>query len=358
MAGRWLQFGVFSPIMRLHSSCSPFNGKEPWRYKTEVRDMMEDFLRLRHRLVPYLYTMNYRAYAEDTPLMLPMYYEYPEEEAAYQVPNEYIFGNQLLAAPVTTPRIPGLNVSKTRVWLPKGMYFDIFTGARYQGGRMMDMYRTISSIPVLAKAGAILTLADEKAEAGKNPEVLFVHVYPGADGSFVLYEDDNETEAYREGVCAQTAFSLSWGTDPVLTIEMPQKNTQLLPQKREYVIVFHGIGSCEGELRVGEKAKHLLLEERQMEDILGGSGVCVSTGLLDPAVSRVELCLKNAVMKENDSNQYLFDFLNQAEISFDQKDRLYAAAGRKRDKELLLSELMAMDLEPDLLGAVMEILTA
>ena len=358
MAGRWLQFGVFSPIMRLHSSCSPFNGKEPWRYKTEVRDMMEDFLRLRHRLVPYLYTMNYRAYAEDTPLMLPMYYEYPEEEAAYQVPNEYIFGNQLLAAPVTTPRIPGINVSKTRVWLPKGMYFDIFTGARYQGGRMMDMYRTISSIPVLAKAGAILTLADEKAEAGKNPEVLFVHVYPGADGSFVLYEDDNETEAYREGVCAQTAFSLSWGTDPVLTIEMPQKNTQLLPQKREYVIVFHGIGSCEGELRVGEKAKHLLLEERQMEDILGGSGVCVSTGLLDPAVSRVELCLKNAVMKENDSSQYLFDFLNQAEISFDQKDRLYAAAGRKQDKELLLSELMAMDLEPDLLGAVMEILTA
>ena len=72
MAGRWLQFGVFSPIMRLHSSSSEFNGKEPWRYKPEVCSMMKEFLRLRHRLVPYLYTMNYRAYEEDIPLMLPI----------------------------------------------------------------------------------------------------------------------------------------------------------------------------------------------------------------------------------------------------------------------------------------------
>ena len=99
--------------------------------------------------------------------MLPMYYEYPEEEAAYQVPNEYIFGNQLLAAPVTTPRIPGINVSKTRVWLPKGMYFDIFTGARYQGGRMMDMYRTISSIPFWQRQGRFLRWQMKRQRRGK-----------------------------------------------------------------------------------------------------------------------------------------------------------------------------------------------
>ena len=97
MAGRWLQFGVFSPIMRLHSSNSEFNGKEPWRYRPEICSMMKEFLRLRHRLLPYLYTMNHRAYEEDIPLMLPMYYNWPEEEKAYQFPNEYLFGSELIA---------------------------------------------------------------------------------------------------------------------------------------------------------------------------------------------------------------------------------------------------------------------
>ena len=120
MAGRWLQFGVFSPIMRLHSSNSEFNGKEPWRYRPEICSMMEEFLRLRHRLLPYLYTMNHRAYEEDIPLMLPMYYNWPEEENAYQFPNEYLFGSELIAAPVTSPCIPKLNMAKVKVWLPDG----------------------------------------------------------------------------------------------------------------------------------------------------------------------------------------------------------------------------------------------
>ena len=145
MAGRWLQFGVFSPIMRLHSSSSEFNGKEPWRYKPEVCSMMKEFLRLRHRLVPYLYTMNYRAYEEDIPLMLPMYYGWPEEESAYHVPNEYLFGSEMIAVPVTSPCIPKLNAAKVKVWLPDGIYYDVFTGRKYRGGRILAMYRDINS---------------------------------------------------------------------------------------------------------------------------------------------------------------------------------------------------------------------
>ena len=118
--------------------------------------MMEDFLRLRHRLIPYLYTMDHRAYEEDIPLMLPMYYNYPETEEAYHVPNEYAFGSELIAAPVTTPRISGLNAAKTKVWLPDGVFYDIFTERKYRGNRNIMMYRGINSIPVLAKAGAII----------------------------------------------------------------------------------------------------------------------------------------------------------------------------------------------------------
>lgn len=114
LTARWTQYGIFSPIMRLHSSCSEFNGKEPWRFKKETEEAMEAALRQRHCMIPYLYTMNYRSYAENMPLIEPMYYEYPENAEAYEVKNQYFFGSQLMVAPVTTPRIKGLNVAKPK----------------------------------------------------------------------------------------------------------------------------------------------------------------------------------------------------------------------------------------------------
>lgn len=122
---------------------------------------MCEFLRLRHRLLPYLYTMNHRAWAEGEPICQPMYYAYPENWDAYGRKNEYFFGSELIAAPVTTARIENLNVAKTKVWLPEGLWFDFFTDTVYQGGRNQNMYRSIDQIPVLAKAGAILPMTDE-----------------------------------------------------------------------------------------------------------------------------------------------------------------------------------------------------
>ena len=103
LAVRWTQFGVFAPITRLHSSDSPFNTREPWRYGERARRVMTGFLRLRHRLVPYLYTMNRRAHVEGEPLVQPMYYAHPDDADAYRVRNQYLFGDRLLVAPITTP---------------------------------------------------------------------------------------------------------------------------------------------------------------------------------------------------------------------------------------------------------------
>ena len=89
LSARWLQHGVFSPILRLHSSCSIFNGKEPWRYGTDACETMKAHLRLRHQLVPYLYTMNWRNHAALEPLVQPLYYAYPEAPQAYEMKNQY-----------------------------------------------------------------------------------------------------------------------------------------------------------------------------------------------------------------------------------------------------------------------------
>ena len=104
--------GLYSPIMRLHSAYSEFNGKEPWRFKAETEVVMGEALRQRHRMIPYLYTMNYRAYKDGLPLVLPMYYEYPNTNEAYQVKNQFLFGTEMLVAPITSKKIPGLNVAE------------------------------------------------------------------------------------------------------------------------------------------------------------------------------------------------------------------------------------------------------
>lgn len=371
MAGRWLQFGVFSPVMRLHSSNSEFNAKEPWRYRKDIADMMKDFLRLRHRLVPYLYTMNYRAYEEDLPLVLPMYYDYPEAREAYEVPNEYFFGSQLLCAPITAPQISRLNVGKVKAWLPEGTWYDVFTGMRYRGGRMMNMYRGLSSFPVLVKAGAIIPMTEELESIQKNPVKMCLHVYPGGEGSFLLYEDDNETEDYKKGSFVKTPVTFSWNSEEKtaeLVIKAPQGNRELLPEKRNWKVIFHGIEPCQTEaaaelswegfpettvriLEAGESSLGEITYDRK------NASLCCDLGEQDPA-KEIRILLRDIKEKENDIAACAFDFLNQAEIEFVLKDILYQMIREGEDKTILLSRLQAMELDPELLGVLTEIITA
>ena len=127
---------------------------------------MEEALRQRHAMIPYLYTMNYRSYQESLPLVLPMYYEHPEERKAYEMKNQFWYGTEMIVAPITQPRVQGLNVAKVKVWLPEGIWYDIFTGVMYRGGRVLDMFRSLESIPVLAKAGGIVPFTDEIIDIG------------------------------------------------------------------------------------------------------------------------------------------------------------------------------------------------
>lgn len=357
LAGRWLQLGVFSPIMRLHSSNSEFNGKEPWRYRPEIRSMMDDFLRLRHRLLPYLYTMNHRAYAENIPLVLPMYYDYPEEENAYHVPNEYLFGSQMIAAPVTTPRIPKLNVAKVKVWIPEGTYYDLFTGRRYRGGRTMNMYRGIRSFPVLVRAGAVIPTTDDIRDAGSNPAGLCIHVYAGADGSFTLYEDDSLSEAYKEGKCASTEMTFTWGTDAEFTIAGATGQTDLIPQDRTYVIKIHGVKSCADRASVSVDGSGV----SAADSIFGYDAEARTlTCTLKDISCRANVCvrIKNVEEAENPVIKDCFAFLDQAEIPFVLKDRIFNLVSTEKDRLVLLSQLQAMEPDADLLGVLSEIISA
>ncbi|KAL6245349.1 hypothetical protein RBB50_007347 [Rhinocladiella similis] len=200
---RWVQFGVFSPLMRLHSGNSRWSSKEPWRYRKESEEVIENFMRLRHRLIPYLYTRNVLASTEDLPLIQPMYWLFPERDEAYSVPNQYFFGSELIVAPIVTPRDKRTNQGKVKVWLPPmHRHVDIFTGTVYDGDRELNMYRPLEGMPVLAHEGSIIPLDANSVpgNGGLNPEHFEVLVVIGRDGQTSVLEDpaDDSDQVKKE----------------------------------------------------------------------------------------------------------------------------------------------------------------
>lgn len=242
---RWVQFGVFSPIMRLHSSNNEFMGKEPWRYSDEAGRLAAEALRLRHRLLPYIYTMNYRTHSEGRALIEPMYYHYPECEGAYEVKNEYFFGSELIVAPITEKRNRTTLLAGTELWLPEGRFTDIFTSRIYEGGGKKQVFRDLSSIPVLAREGSIIPLGLEgRKNSVSNPDAFEILIYRG-NGSFTLYEDDGETLDYQNGAFCTTEFCVSEGADKLsFEISAPQGDLSLIPEKRKFVLSFKDIVSA------------------------------------------------------------------------------------------------------------------
>lgn len=179
LALRWIQYGVFSPINRLHSSDNPFSGKEPWKFREDVRQYMDNYLRLRGKLIPYLDSANIITNLHNRALVEPMYYQYPDNTESYLYKNQYMFGSQLMVAPITTPQNKISNTGTVDVWLPEGQWMDIFSDILYQGDEIdnqplasstilvgqyksgattIKMSRTLANIPVLAKVGAIVPM--------------------------------------------------------------------------------------------------------------------------------------------------------------------------------------------------------
>ena len=195
LMARWAQFGVLSPINRLHSTKNEFGSKEPWHYCAETEMVMTQCLRMRHRLIPYLHSENLSGHRDLCPLIRPTYWTHPEWEESYVDRNEYWFGSQLLVRPVTSKRDPVTGLATTRTWLPPlsdGLrWVDLLTGLTYSPQRFVTMSRTIDEVPVLAKPGTIIpTATDPLAREDVTTDLTLV-VVPGAAGHFDLLEDDD-----------------------------------------------------------------------------------------------------------------------------------------------------------------------
>ena len=240
---RWLQYGVFSPILRMHSTNSAYHERRPWAYDAEIGRLATKALRLRHALIPYLYTAAWHNHKDGILPIRPMYNLFPENKDAYLCPNQYTFGSELIAAPFTIPLNEDTRLSRQLVWLPKGDWFDFFTGEHYEGDGWYVIYGNLERIPVFAKAGGIIPINPENFSAGVGlPESLTINIFPGENNEFSLYEDDGETQSYLEGNFAIINMQFNWEPDKYcFKIKPAQGNPGLLPDKRSYNILFHNV---------------------------------------------------------------------------------------------------------------------
>jgi hypothetical protein len=203
---RWMQLGTFQPVDRMHSD---HGDRLPWNYTGAAAAGAEKFLRLRESLVPYTYTLAQQANATGVPITRPLYLDYPTQAAAYTNPQEYLYGDDVLVAPITTPNDSAGNGSVT-AWIPPGTWTDYFTGVSYTGPSTATITDPLSAMPVLVRSGGILPIRTDYVDNQQQQPLsrLTVNVAGGADGTFSLYQDAGEGTGYRTG--QSTSTPISW----------------------------------------------------------------------------------------------------------------------------------------------------
>ena len=271
---RWIEYAVFSPILRLHSTAIEVLGKEPWKYRQDVYESAKKWLTFRHRLIPYIFSMDRRYNAENLALCEPMYYPYPNNENAYKVPNQYMFGSELIVCPITNPQLKELGMGCVEAWLPEGEYTDIFTLEKYSGEQKLVLFRELYTIPVLAKAGAVIPLSADGGNKTDNPEKLEVWVFKG-NNTFTMLEDNGKTN-YEEHT-AKTVFENSYDeqSDTITLKIRVEGDLSVIPKNRQYEIVFRDVDAesvtrefSEGEIVITVKNPKELEKESYRDRII------------------------------------------------------------------------------------------
>ena len=263
---RWMQYGLFCPVFRSHGADAP---REIWQFGEKgqpVYDIIEKMIRLRYRLIPYLYSTAWQVTSNNDSYMRPLFADFAQDKKVWNINDEFMFGRSILAAPIVDPQYTEEKIIRTNAmtgwdrqnatddssaksidftstknavkYLPKGtIWYDFWTGARYKGGQDLKLTTSLDKVPMFVRAGSILPLGPEMQYVGeKSWDNLEMRIYPGADGSFTLYEDEGDGYNYEKGVYATIDFK--WNDRrQTLTISKPKGNYPGMLTQRRFTIV-------------------------------------------------------------------------------------------------------------------------
>jgi alpha-D-xyloside xylohydrolase len=244
---RWMQYGLFCPIFRSHGADAP---REIWQFGQKgepVYDAIEDMIRLRYRLIPYLYSTAHQVTSHDESYLRPLFSDFASDKRVWNMTDELMFGRSILAAPIVEPQYtvtdsiaPDWKQPKTAVkYLPKGTrWYDFWTNQTYKGGQDINLQTALNRVPMFVRAGSILPLGSVMQYTGQQAwDKLEIRVYPGADGTFTLYEDEGDNYNYEQGVFSTITFS--WDESrQVLTIGSRQGSFPGMLNSRLFHVVW------------------------------------------------------------------------------------------------------------------------
>ena len=229
---RWMQFGVFTPIFRTHATNWEGIERRIWKY-SNFPSLLET-VKLRYALMPYIYTAARQAYDTGVSLCRPLYYEWPEANNAYLFEDEYMFGDDILVAPVVTkPEKDGTTARRT--WLPEGRWFDVCRNKVVEGNRTFSDRYAMEEIPYFFRAGSVIVNNPPMMNLSTRPDRLILKVVPGGNGRTLLYEDEGDTEGYKQGAYTTTTISHEGNT---LTILPREGKFAGMPESRSYTVEF------------------------------------------------------------------------------------------------------------------------
>ena len=263
---RWMQYGLFCPVFRSHGADAP---REIWQFGKKgemVYDVIEKMIRLRYRLIPYLYSTAWQVTSNNESYLRPLFCDFAADKKVWDMTDEFMFGRSILAAPILDPQytqeqiirenaMTGWDKKNVKMengeqmvdwsaskevtkYLPKGvLWYDFWTGKAYQGGQTLTLQTSLELVPMFVRAGSILPLGPDMQYTGeKQWDHLEILLYPGADGDFTLYEDEGDTYNYEHGI--YTTISFHWNDRTrTLTIGDRQGNYPGMLSTRKFTIV-------------------------------------------------------------------------------------------------------------------------
>ncbi len=259
---RWLQFGAFVPIFRVHGSFD--QEREPWQYGPEAEAIAKKYIRLRYALLPYIYSHAWENHLTGLALVRPLVWEYPNDPQVAELYSQWLFGEYLLVTPVVQPQADTVSV-----YLPAGNWFDFWTGQMQTGGRRVTVPVSLRDIPIFVKAGAIVPMAPVGRfvdDPQTPPSPLTLHCYPQGAGAFTLYEDDGLTYDYEQGHYALTAMTFADHGDHLL-LQLSARKGKFQPPARDFVVAIHALPNAPAAVeRDGER-----LRKEKLENVLTGA---------------------------------------------------------------------------------------
>jgi len=237
---RWFQYATFNPILRVHGTRRP-DENELWSYGADAQKILVSFDRLRYRMLPYIYSLAWKTTSGSYTPMRPLVMDFRGDTRAENTGDQFMFGPAFLVNPITE-----LAATTRQLYLPPTKWYDFWTGSELEGGRSVTAIAPLEQMPLYVRAGSILPLGPDQEWATEKPEdPIEIRIYPGADGDFVLYEDENDNYNYEKGAYAIIPFR--WDdARRTLTIGARTGKFPGMLEQRSFQVVFvrenHGVG--------------------------------------------------------------------------------------------------------------------